>query len=313
MSTSHDERDRERRGRPGGLRRAGPDRPPGEPGHRSELRSEFRSEFRSGRTLVLWITGIIGVMVVLALALAWVDGRMLEDINEYESRGLTDLPANNAGPGELLAFAAEQGLDCVSAQDLVSGAGGCNRVLEIARRINEYHSDQSLVWSFILIALIALLAAFTLFIHQASSNLRYLRSEGQRFTPGWAVGWFFIPFMNFVQPARVVRELVRASGSAETKDPRAWQNVNPQGGLLVSVWWTSVVAAILFGPRGISVFFARDSIDDWAGVGRLLVWSDLFQVVPLILTVIVVYRLQRAQEIRHQLVMSRQSRPARNS
>ena len=56
-----------------------------------------------------------------------------------------------------------------------------------------------------------------------------------------------------------------------------------------------------------------DSIDDWAGVGRLLVWSDLFQVVPLILTVIVVYRLQRAQEIRHQLVMSRQSRPARNS
>lgn len=263
--------------------------------------------------LLKWITGIVGVMVILALALAWVDSRMLNDIDDYGGSGLTDLPGNDAGPGELLAFAADQGLECGSAQNLAAGVGGCRSVLDIARTVNDYKSDQSVVWAFIVGGVIALLIPFTMFVHQASSNLRYLRAEGQRFTPGWAVGWFFIPFMNFVQPFRVVRELMRASGPTETANPRAWQNAGSPSGLLVGVWWASVIAAILFGPRGISVFFARDDIDDWARVGRLLVWSDLFQVVPLVLTVLVMYRVQSAQEMRHHLILDRQSRPAENS
>jgi hypothetical protein len=71
--------------------------------------------------------------------------------------------------------------------------------------------------------------------------------------------------------------------------------------------------AVLFGPRGISLFVGRGNIEDWAAAGRLLVLSDLFQVLPLVLTVIVIFRLQRAQEIRHQIMLARRSRVAGNS
>jgi len=259
------------------------------------------------------ITAIVSVMVVLALALTWVDSKMLNQINDYKAAGLTDLPSNNANPEELLGFANEVGIECVSIESLFSGNGACGDVLEVARTVNDYKSEHSIIWAFIVISGITLVVTFTMFIHNASSNLEHLRIAGQKFTPGWSVGWFFVPFMNLYKPTRVVRELSTASGSTDTRNPRAWQNVESQEGMFISSWWTLVIFAILFGPRGISLFVGRENIEDWAAAGRLLVWSDLFQVLPLVLTVIVVFRLQRAQEIRHQLMLARRSRAARIS
>ncbi|MFP6593820.1 MAG: DUF4328 domain-containing protein [Dehalococcoidia bacterium] len=269
--------------------------------------------YNSGRTMFIVITGIVSVMVVLALVLAWVDSKMLNEINGYKSAGLTDLPSNNANPEELLEFADKVGIECVSIEDLFSGTGACGDVLDVARTVNDYKSDHSVIWASVSIFGIALVVTFTMFIHQASSNLRHLRIAGQKFTPGWAVGWFFIPFMNIYKPTRIVGELAKASRSTDTKNPRAWQNANSQDGKFISSWWTLVIMAVLFGPRGISLFVGRGNIEDWAAAGRLLVLSDLFQVLPLVLTVIVIFRLQRAQEIRHQIMLARRSRVAGNS
>ncbi len=269
--------------------------------------------YNSGRMMFIIITGIVSVMVVLALALAWVDSKMLNEINDYKAAGLTDLPSNNANPEELLEFANEVGIECVSIEGLFSGTGACGDVLEVAKTVNDYKSQHSVIWAFIVIFGIALVVTFTMFIHHASSNLQHLRIVGQKFTPGWSVGWFFVPFMNLYKPTRIVRELSTASGSTDTKNPRAWQNAKSQEGMFISSWWTLVIFAILFGPRGISLFVGRANIEDWAAAGRLLVWSDLFQVLPLVLTVIVVFRLQRAQEIRHQLILTRRSRAASTS
>lgn len=269
--------------------------------------------YNSGRTIFIVITGIVSVMVVLALALAWVDSKMLNEINDYKAAGLTDLPSNSANPEELLEFANEVGIECVSIEDLFSGTGACGDVLDVARTVNDYKSDHSVIWAFVIITGIVLIVTFTMFIHQASSNLRHLRIAGQNFTPGWSVGWFFIPFMNLYKPTRIVRELSTASGSTDTENPRAWQNAKSQDGMFISSWWTLVVFAVLFGPRGISLFVGRENIEDWAAAGRLLVWSDLFMVLPLVLTVIVIFRLQRAQEFRQQLMLSRRSRATKTS
>lgn len=263
--------------------------------------SRDKTSYQSGRILFIVISGIIALMVIFAFSLAWVDSRMLNEINAYKSAGLTDLPNNNADPEALLDFALQEGINCVTIQDLFTGEGDCASVIDIGKTVNDYKSDQSLIWSFIAFSVIALIIVFTIFIHQASSNLRRLGAEGQKFSPTWAIVWFFIPLMNLFQPIRVVRELVKASSSINTKDSRAWQNSDPPDGHIISSWWTLVIFSFLFGPRGIAIFVGRDNIDDWAASGRLLVWADLFQVLPLVLTGIVVYRIQRAQEIKNQL------------
>ena len=53
--------------------------------------------------------------------------------------------------------------------------------------------------------------AFCVWIHRAASNLPALGRYGMKFTPGWCVGWFFIPFANLVKPFQAVKELWRAS------------------------------------------------------------------------------------------------------
>jgi|TARA_B110000263_G_C15273162_1_gene494509 hypothetical protein len=275
--------------------------------------NQDQPRYQSGATLFRALAGIVALMMILSLALAWVDSKMLNVINDYKSSGLTNLPSNSANTQELLSFADEQAIECESIEDLVAETTACSTLVDIARTMNDYRLNRSLVWSFILLSNIALIITFALFIHRASSNLQHLRIAGQKYTPGWVVGWFFIPIMNLVKPTRIVRELAQASGSSDTKNRRAWQNARTSDGKIITSWWTFVIAAILFGPRGIGFFVGREDIGDWAEAGRLLVLSDLFQVLPLGLTVIVVYRLHRAQEIRHNLVLARRKRSENNS
>ncbi len=48
--------------------------------------------------------------------------------------------------------------------------------------------------------------------HRSQSNLFAARLAGLRYTPGWAVGWWFVPFANLVMPFRTMRELWTKSG-----------------------------------------------------------------------------------------------------
>jgi hypothetical protein len=60
---------------------------------------------------------------------------------------------------------------------------------------------------------------FLIWFHRAYKNLRPLGAVNLTYSPGWAVGGFFVPFLNLVRPFQVMREIWKAS------DPKgiAWQ------------------------------------------------------------------------------------------
>ena len=70
--------------------------------------------------------------------------------------------------------------------------------------------DGLLALSFAL--LIATATAFLLWVHRASKNLVSLGAHGQRFSPAWAVGWWFVPIMSFFRPYQVMAECCPRSG-----------------------------------------------------------------------------------------------------
>ncbi len=69
--------------------------------------------------------------------------------------------------------------------------------------------DGLLALSFAL--LIATATAFLLWVHRASKNLVSLGAHGQRFSPAWAVGWWFVPIMMLFRPYQVMAEIWRGS------------------------------------------------------------------------------------------------------
>jgi hypothetical protein len=73
----------------------------------------------------------------------------------------------------------------------------------------------------------------------AHRNLPALGARYLEITPGWAVGWFFVPFVNLWFPYKAMRFLWRASHSAHKPELQDSTWVLP-------VWWTLWICFLYF-------------------------------------------------------------------
>lgn len=76
--------------------------------------------------------------------------------------------------------------------------------------------------------------------YRANKNCRGFGAQGMRFTPGWTVGWHFVPGMNLFRPYQVMQEIWKVSA-----DPVAWQK--QAGSLLIKWWWFVYLVGTFFG------------------------------------------------------------------
>lgn len=108
---------------------------------------------------------------------------------------------------------------------------------------------------FLILMVIVTFIGWLIWQHRAHANLRALGAANLSYSPGWAVGWWFIPFANIVMPYLTVRELWKASNpEASAIDWKA-----RGGAAIVGLWWAGrLVTQALFqiGPA-----FAPDGPD----------------------------------------------------
>jgi hypothetical protein len=93
----------------------------------------------------------------------------------------------------------------------------------------------SVAWIALLIPGIVL---FCVWVRWANMNAEDLVPSGLEFTPGWAVGWFFVPFANLYKPYHVVAEIYRASNP--DSDPDYWKISEVPS--FIPLWWVSYIA-----------------------------------------------------------------------
>ena len=147
--------------------------------------------------------------------------------------------------------------------------------------------------------LVASAIAFLLWLYRVCENLRAYRTRAFEFTPGEAVGSFFIPFLNLYRPYEAVREAWLASDPAEpplspTDDARVLADRAP----LVVLWWMFFVLRGLpalctaFTPgTAASPQMERMTV---SGYGMLL--SHLMAIPAAALAMVLVYSLDRRQD-----------------
>jgi len=151
--------------------------------------------------------------------------------------------------------------------------------------------------------------------HQATANLWARGFQGLRIRPGWAVGWWFIPFANLAMPLVAMLELDRRS----TPDGQP-RKASP----LLGWWWAAWLASSTLPAIGMvgSMFSAMldlvRSVDnntrsvDFTAVAHAiapwLVLSGVLQATAAALAFLVVRRIDRSQE---QVVAAGSAAPAR--
>jgi hypothetical protein len=144
--------------------------------------------------------------------------------------------------------------------------------------------------------ILAIPGVFIWWTRRATCNVRALGAERPEFSPGWAIGWWFIPFANWVQPLRVVNQAWRASDPAlPASEGDHWR----QGKLspLVPIWWVAYLAGNF--TWGIPISLIDDDSRSQSELPELSLFAmatDVWLAVAAGLAVIVVAQLTARQD-----------------
>jgi hypothetical protein len=145
-------------------------------------------------------------------------------------------------------------------------------------------------------AFVAAVVLFLRWFHAAYRNLKALGQPNLRFTTGWAIGGWFVPFLNLWRPKQIANDIWTGSGpDTPALDGSAWWKNQPIP-LLLGVWWAAWIISIYVDNIGLRTLFNTDTAEeirtaDWVDITSLVV-----DAVAAILAIQVVRRLTTRQE-----------------
>ena len=93
---------------------------------------------------------------------------------------------------------------------------------------------------------------FLVWLYRSCKNLEAFNTQGAKYSPGLAVGSWFIPVVNFALPFLIIMQLWKAS------DPDAstvgWKQ--SKNGMVVILWWASFFIFLILSIVGMGAAFA---------------------------------------------------------
>ena len=140
-----------------------------------------------------------------------------------------------------------------------------------------------------IIIYIATVVFYAVWLYRAYANLSAFQSGPFDHSPGWAVGSFFVPFVNLVVPYRAVKEVWQKSVPPEEAflgepSPPAW----------FPLWWMFWIFATIAGNISFRVSF-NENIDIGTATMVSIVAGVLF-IIASVLAYLVVDDIDKRQE-----------------
>ncbi|HWT11519.1 MAG TPA: DUF4328 domain-containing protein [Allosphingosinicella sp.] len=124
-------------------------------------------------------------------------------------------------------------------------------------------------------------------IYVANANAHALGASDMMVSPGWAVGWFFVPLMNLAMPFIAVREMWKASAN-----PRDWQ-MQPTPAA-IPAWWALWLVSGVTGMIGFRLSLELEK-GEGAAAEMFFVASDLAFIPALLLLAWIIGRIDSMQ------------------
>lgn len=158
---------------------------------------------------------------------------------------------------------------------------------------------------------------FLIWFHRAHKNLPSLGQTGLAFTPGWAVGLFFVPFLSLVRPFQAMREVWRGSdpGRVETgvdSDGPVPASA-PRTAALVGWWWAFFLMMNLGSGMASRIYLYAASTQSFPALRAasvLMIGCDLLFILGALVTIRLVGRLTRWQVEKARLISQQSGQAA---
>ena len=125
-------------------------------------------------------------------------------------------------------------------------------------------------------------------IHRMCHNAR-VKASYMQYTPGWSVGWYFIPIAYWWKPYQAMKEIWRKS--SEQAGPRGDESAS-----LLGWWWALWIIANLLSNASFRMAARASTIDSLLTANSLGVMSDILQLPLNVIFIVMVKRLTAMQE-----------------
>lgn len=137
---------------------------------------------------------------------------------------------------------------------------------------------------------------FLMWIHRAYKNLSALGATGLKYSTGWAVGGFFVPFLNLVRPFQVVTEIWKGSDPS-SPGGAAWET-SPSSPTIAQ-WWSGYLASAAIGWLSFNYARGATTIDSLINVSWVLFVADVVSVIAALLAIRMITAINSRQEAKY--------------
>jgi hypothetical protein len=124
--------------------------------------------------------------------------------------------------------------------------------------------------------------------HRANRNAHALSPRPLAYTPGWAVGWYFIPIANLFKPYKAMEATWNAS-----RDPLGTQPVRDSS--LLGAWWLLWIVTCLLSRAATRMSARAEDTDSLVQASGFMLASDVLEVPLTVLLLLVMRAIARMQ------------------
>lgn len=136
---------------------------------------------------------------------------------------------------------------------------------------------------------------FAIWIYRANFNARQLGAQGMKFSPGWSIGYYFIPILGLWKPYQAMREIWQAS-----KNPVLWVTV--ERGSVLPWWWFLFLADCILGQAVFRTSLKAKEFNELIISTGITIASDLVSIPATIIALVLVkqiYEMQKSNALQH--------------
>jgi hypothetical protein len=153
---------------------------------------------------------------------------------------------------------------------------------------NASDARQRLIGVMQLILFVTTAIVFGRWIYVVARNVRIFGAQNLRFTPGWAVGFYFVPVANLWKPYQAMKEVWKAS-----RTPGGWER--EKGSFILGFWWTFWVISCLVGQMSLRAAMSPQKPNDYIDAATFTMFSDVVDIPLCIFAIFLVRSLSTRQ------------------
>ena len=135
-------------------------------------------------------------------------------------------------------------------------------------------------------AWLACAVTFIAWMNTAYRNVPAIWRHRPHHSQGWAIGAWFVPFLNLWRPYAMMREIWR-SGDPDADPSDAHEETRPVSALLPAWWWLFIISGIVTRIAA-SNTRAGDGLDAIADGDRIHIFGLVIAIIAAILAIVVI-------------------------